>query len=446
MVNQKSKVFLVVVSVLVLALSACASSTGNANGTPGPAATGFGARRDQNLASTQNPFPAGVEGSSGAASQVPFPAGATVVPSVLPGTQAPTAGTPSGANTPAAGTPGATAAVPNTGGTPAAVPDTNGQLLGAKVNPADARSQAVLLSNVMNYNVVDRNGHPIGKVSDYILNMCESNIIYMVIDADPSLNLQNGSMLVVPYQEFTLASGVIDVNNHNLVMNIDQSSFQGAPAFNQKPDLSNTSWESDVRDYWTNIVQLSALSTQCQVPQGPVSASQTTTPSGTAQATVQADNTMVTKIAYASDVLGMQLLDGQGNPVGQVNEVYLVPESGRIRYLAIDKSGAQQPGTATQAATPMSTPAATSQSAQSGNMQIVIIPIGAVNLQQSQSGQGNVLVLVVTPQAFQGAPVLSGLPDVSQQTWDANAYQYWNQYVPLTSEQQKTAEASTPTP
>ncbi len=317
---------------LMLLLSACAGGGANTTATVAPVV----------------PTPVGGFDNltPGAASQVPFPAGATEVPSVLPGTQAPvtgvieispTAGAHVGIETPVSV---GTAPVPNTGGTPAAVPDTNGQLLGANVNPAGARSQAVLLSNMMDYNVVDRNGQPIGKINDYILNLCELNIIYMVIDADPSLNLQGGSVLVVPYQEFTLASGVIDVNNHNLVMNIDQSNFQGAPALNQKPDLSNLDWESNVRDYWNNVVELSALSTKCQVPQGPGAAGQQATPISTVQATMRANDILLTKIAYASSVLGMQVQDGNANPVGQVQEVYLVPESGRIRYLAVDKSSA----------------------------------------------------------------------------------------------------------
>ncbi len=511
MVNRKPKILLVAGMALALVLSACASSAGNETGTALP-----GGRRDLNLASTQNPFPAGVAGTpSGAATQNPFPAGASAVPSNIPGTQAPitgniqispTAGAHEGLNTPLAGTGGpsgtlspaenglrsatqtgdlgtSTAGVPTTGDvsgtstqtiqTPAAngtqsVPNTGGQaLLGAKIVPNSARSQAVLLSNMMDYNVVDQSGKAIGKVSDYILNMCESNIIYMLVNADPSLNLQGGNMLVIPYEEFTLGNGAIDVNQHNLVVPFSASQAQGAPVVSQKPDLSNTNWELNVRTYWNKIQPLSALSTQCQVPQGPVSSSmQATQQPNMTQSTAQANDVMITKIAYASNVLGMQVQDAAHNPVGQVKEVYLVPESGRIRYLAVNLNGAQpsangtQAATSmsTQAATPMNTQAATSMStqaatpqgtqaaAQSGNMKIVILPVGAVNLMQAQNGQGQVLVLVVQSSTLQNAPVMNSLPDVSQSSWDAQAYQYWNQYVPLTSGQRATAAASTPTP
>ncbi len=479
MVNKKPKIFLFVGMILALGLSACSGISGN-NGTALP--TTVGGVQNQNLASTQNPFPAGVSGVGTSE------AGASAVPSNTQGAQAPT------------GTAGTTAQVPATGGTPAmgatsmstqesatpnasstqdmastqatsstpgasieqgtgtpvasgtqGVPSTGGQaLLGASIVPGSARSQAVLLSNMMNYNVVDQNGNPIGKINDYILNMCESNIIYMVVNADPSLNLQGGNMLVIPYEVFTLGKGAIDVNQHNLVMPISASQVQGAPVVSQKPDLTNTNWESGVRSYWTNIVPLSALTTQCQVPQGPSSAGVSATPTSTVESTVQANNIMITKIAYASDVLGMQVQDGTRKPVGQVKEVYLVPESGRIRYLAVDLSSAQSAGTGTPAATSMSTPAATPQSTQSAtqqaNMKIVIMPIGAVNLMPAQSGQGQALVLVVQPSVLQNAPVMNSLPDVSQPNWDLQAFQYWNQYIPLTSAQQSTAEASTPTP
>ncbi len=345
MVSRKPKILMFAGLILVLMLSACASGASIGTVTPVVGATGSSAL-----------------GTSAATSGIP-----TVQTTVQ--------SSPSAVTTAVMG---ATAAVTGT----AAVPSTGqSALVGARIVPNTARAQAVVLSNVMNYNVVDKNGKAIGTVSDYILNMCEAHIIYMVVNADPSLNLQNGTMVVIPYEVLTVGQGAIEVNQHTLVLPVTAAQVQSAPAVSQKPDLTTTTWESTVRNYWTNIVHLSALTTQCHVAARTAS-SLTATPgssmlSGTPAATqnagmvsatptatysvaatianggavtgtgavggINSGNTVtVTKIAYASNVLKMQVEDDLHNPIGQVQEVYLVPESGRISYLAIDLTSAQQ--------------------------------------------------------------------------------------------------------
>lgn len=524
----KSKILLAVGLVLALALSACTSQAGLL-GT----ATGLPAQRSNSLlANTQQPFPASAEGETPALgvfpTSQPASAATSMVATEVAGESKPVPVTGEGAVNGLTTFPTRLPEVQSkllyndAGKTPAPthnealVPGTGGNPIGAVISPNGERSQAIQLSNVMGANIFDKSGKPIGTVADYIVNLCTSSISYAVVSPDPNLGLKGGSTLVIPYEVFTQGHGVIDVHQNSLVMPFSITQLQGSPVVNQKPDLSNLNWESSVRKFWSKYAKLGAASSECQSTQQ--SAAQATptgtaqsssqgsstgtptgtaqsnsqgsasgTPSGTAQSTSQSGSGSGSnaQIVYASDLLSMTLQDQNGNPLGQVVQVYQTPETGQVNFLAIDilapqqtataaasatgaataqatatgtaqptgqatgtgtaqagSSTAQATGQATSAPTSASTPAGPAQVAPTSQqvpVKIVVIPISAVTLQQSQGS--TVLVLSVPVQAFKGAPTSNQLPDVGQANWDAPISQYWSKFTaaPQTS-------TATPTP
>jgi sporulation protein YlmC with PRC-barrel domain len=244
----------------------------------------------------------------------------------------------------------------------------------------------------MGYKVIDRNGALIGTASDYVLNMCEAHILYMVIETDPSIGLKGGNLMLVPYEVVTLGNGQINVDEQSIVLNLDANQVSGAPAITEKPDLTTTDWEQGVRDFWTQIVPLSNLTSGCRV-----------------SSTDNSGQTTVTKIAYASQILGTQLQTGTGEGLGQVSDVILVPESGLLRYLVLNPDPSLQV---------------------SGS---ILVPLRAVNInREAAQGHNQIpLVLLVEKKVLQNAPTVSSIPDVSANSWDAKTAGYWSQYVPM---------------
>jgi sporulation protein YlmC with PRC-barrel domain len=282
--------------------------------------------------------------------------------------------------------------------TPASTPQTGetgeGTLRGAQVVPDTGREQATLLSELLGYGIVDQNGTNLGSVDDFILNLCEAHIVYVVLDADPSLNLENGNMAVFPYEIVTLENGVIDVDQRVITVNLASEQFASAPSTNQRFDLATTDWEADIRSHWSEVGRLSNLSTECRVP---------------AAGSEDSARQTITRIGYATEVLDMQLQDGNGNLIGQVEEVLVEPESGWLPYMAIRPNENLETGTG-----------------------LLLVPFGALNITTHEDGATQNLVLLVEPDILENAPTVDSLP-VSN-GWEGNAFQYWSQHVPMTND------------
>jgi sporulation protein YlmC with PRC-barrel domain len=301
---------------------------------------------------------------------------------------------------------------------------------GAQVVPDTGRSDATILSELLGYQVVDQNGSTIGSVDDFILNLCEAHIIYVVLESDSSMQLEGGNLVVFPYETVTLEDGVIDVDQRVITVNIDAEQFAAGPTVSERLDLTTTEWEADIRAHWSEVGQLSNLSTDCNVPaSGGMGDSNTNDNanandnandnsndnSNTNTNTNNNDNSNTTvsgrqdivRIAYATEVLDMQLVDGNGNLIGEIEEVLVEPESGWLPYMAIRPDD---------------------------NGELVLVPLGALNLDTSGDGaaQDQNLVLLVEPDIFMNAPTVDSLPVDGMQ---GDSFNYWSQHIPMTREE-----------
>jgi sporulation protein YlmC with PRC-barrel domain len=259
---------------------------------------------------------------------------------------------------------------------------------GANVIPETGRDTATQLSELLNYQIADLNGETLGTVDDYILNMCEAHIIYIVMDVDRSLDIE-GDLAVIPYEAVTLEEGVIDVDSQTIFMNFEASQLGGNTAYEDHPALSTTDWEDETRNYWSELMNLSNLTTECRVPAQDGEGRQA-----------------IVRIAYASEVLGASLMNGIGEHVGDVEEVILVPESGLMRFAAI----------------------------QTGDG-LIAAPPGAINILQENEAVSDelVLVLLVEDEVLANAPRIETLPQTDP-SWDARFFDYWSQHLPMTRE------------
>jgi hypothetical protein len=106
----------------------------------------------------------------------------------------------------------------------------------------------------------------------------------------------------------------------------------------------------------------------------------------------------------------MQLQDGNGNLIGQVEEVLVEPESGWLPFMAIRPNEDLQAGSG-----------------------LILVPFGALNIAANEDGATQNLVLLVEPGIFENAPTVDRLP--SPGGWEGNAFQYWSQHVPMTREE-----------
>lgn len=286
----------------------------------------------------------------------------------------------------------------------------------AQVIPADDPLEVNRLSTLLGYQVADRSGNPIGMANDYIINLCEAHLLYLVVET------ANGQILV-PYEAVSIGSGVVDAQQRIITLQLDAAQLSDAPVVDARLDMTTAEWENDVRSYWSNLMSLSNLTTGCRVAavetitagEGGEAGAETETPEATPaagedEAGQTPDTTTVTKIAYASNLLSAPLQDGNGNPLGQVQDAYVIPETGRVRYLSVELD-----------------------SSTGGGPGLAPVPVRALNVTH-ESPNAATLVLLVEPDVLANAPTFDDVPDPNNENWRDEALQYWGQYVPLEEE------------
>lgn len=266
------------------------------------------------------------------------------------------------------------------------------------------------LSAMLRYRVVDNAGNELGMVRDYIVNTCEAHILYIVLDA------RTGSQAVlIPYEAVSLNQNrPDDAAADELVVNFDASLLGSVPTVDlNRVDFESANWDSAVINFWRQNIPIS-LTSACNVPTGSgtavpslvpslvpgatlsptliapsaspeateVAPSETpvalsgyssallqTTPTapstlvpGATQVTgtqVPADRTNVYKLATASDLIGINVVDARNNMVAKVRDALVLKTTGSVYYLIVQLVAGNQ---------------------QDANGNMVAIPLGAVNL------------------------------------------------------------------
>ena len=252
------------------------------------------------------------------------------------------------------------------------------QSTAAEIRPADRRAELTRLSNLLQFQVLGLNNTVLGKISDYIVNTCETYIVYFVVDPASALQLAPGSKLIIPYEAVTINSGALDAQAKAIIMQLVPNQLKAAPPVSGAPQLLPTNtWEDAVRAYWQQVVRVGKLSTVCN------------TGGGATQ-----------KIAYATQLIGAQLKDGNGSLVGTVQEGILAPESGKMDFYVVtlkDNSG------------------------------MLLIPLAKTNIPTDalQPGAKIELVLLANTARLAGAPRVTSMDQATDAAAQGAARGYW---------------------
>ena len=240
------------------------------------------------------------------------------------------------------------------------------------------RTKLTHLSNLIGYQVLDENGDKLGIASDYIVNTCETYIIYILMEPVASLNVAPGSQVVIPFEAVTINSGVLDAQNDAIQLRLDPEQFSGAPTFPAGQQLTPTDWEGAVRAFWSKAVRIGKLATSCNVPGGPVF-----------------------KVAYATQLLGVELYDGQNNLLGTVQEAIIEPESGKVDFYIVKPAKGDG---------------------------LVMVHLQAFNIPKEALLPGGTLTLLLLtdPQVFWDAPRITSVDEADDIELQSKMRQYWS--------------------
>jgi sporulation protein YlmC with PRC-barrel domain len=249
----------------------------------------------------------------------------------------------------------------------------------AIIQPKEMRTKLTHLSNLIGYQVLDENGDKLGVASDYIVNTCETYIIYILMDPVASLNIASGSRVVIPFEAVTINSGVLDGQNKTIQLLLIPGQFSGAPTLPAGQQLTPTDWEGAARDFWMKAVRVGKLATSCNVPGGPVY-----------------------KVVYATQLLGVELYDDNNNLLGVVQDAILEPESGKIGFYIVKPAN--------------------------GNG-LVMVSLGVTNIPKEALLPGGTLTLVLLtkPAKFLDASRITSIDQADDFAQQAKMRKYWGQ-------------------
>ena len=269
-------------------------------------------------------------------------------------------------------------AAPSPGGWP---PQSNA----AEIRPPEMRDELIVLSNLIGFQVTDQNGESLGTVPDYIINTCETYIIYFAQQPGGALDSTPGSRLIIPFEAVTINSGALDAEAQSVVLHLTADQFAGAPSFPESMDLLPTVWEPEVWTFWNTLVRLGVLTTECKVTGS------------------DGNPVVVQKVAYASQLLVAKLQDALQTELGTVKEIILEPESGKMHFFVIDVVD--------------------------GNG-LALVPPGAVNIPDWALEPGNdiTLILLAENEMLFNAPRVGSVEDAASGSARQAAWEYWAIY------------------
>ncbi len=255
----------------------------------------------------------------------------------------------------------------------------------AEIRPADSRDDLIVLSNLMGFQALDINGESLGVIPDYIINTCETYIIYFVQEPGGVLEPSPGNRFIVPFEAVTINSGYLDAETQAIGLHLTADHFVAAPSYPESMPLLPSRWEPPVWVYWPAYIRLGVLNTECKV-----------TGSDGSLVAVQ-------KVAYASQLLEAELRDALQETLGTVTEIIVEPESGKMHFFVVEMVD--------------------------GNG-FVLVPPGAVNIPDFalEPGAQISLVLLVENQLLFDAPRVGSVEEAASDSARQSAWEYWSNY------------------
>ena len=205
----------------------------------------------------------------------------------------------------------------------------------------------------------------------------------MLVEPAGALNLPLGSRLVIPFEAVTINSGILNADTKSIALSLAPGNLTAAPTVADPLALFPIEWEASAREYWSKVVRVSKLSSECRAGN-----------SSAANA--------VHKIAYARQLLVAELKDGNGNHLGTVTEAILAPETGKLGFYVVELPDSQG---------------------------LVLVPLAKTNIPQEALQPGSTIELVLLAENAQlaGAPRVGSVDEAATDQAQNTARGYWGQ-------------------
>src|SRR5215212_1806475 len=133
---------------------------------------------------------------------------------------------------------------------------TTGDLTGTPGVPVTGDVNPARVSNQLDFTVWNQNGEQIGEVDDMVLDLDNTQVMYVVVGTGGFLDLGERNLLI-PWNSLQLQTGTGDTTGgqqNAFILQSDMDVFSNAPDF----DLANVpqagqpanDWDTDIRNYW----------------------------------------------------------------------------------------------------------------------------------------------------------------------------------------------------
>jgi sporulation protein YlmC with PRC-barrel domain len=179
---------------------------------------------------------------------------------------------------------------------------------GAVVTDTADTTDLNVVSNLIGYDVENQNGDDLGTIDSLIADR-QGRLVYAILEAADDLEI-DGEMIAVPWNSFNLAradQNLDDDVDSDLVFNQDQNVLTEAPAFASGDDfdVNDVAWDDDLVNYWGSRV------------------------SGLPNTGADAETSLV----RLRDVTDYQLLNADGEDIGDVEDMILDTAGKQIAYV-----------------------------------------------------------------------------------------------------------------
>jgi sporulation protein YlmC with PRC-barrel domain len=251
----------------------------------------------------------------------------------------------------------------------------------AGILPPERRAELTRLSSLLQFKVTGWNGVALGQVTDFVINTCETYIIYFTVAPDAALKVASGSQLVIPFEVVTINSGALDAEAKSISIYMTPDQVSASPVFPAPLTLLPYSpWEESVRAYWMSVARVGMLKSECKA-------------GGSNAANA------VHKIAYATQLIGAELKDGNHTLLGTVQDAVLEPESGKLGFYIVKLVDGS----------------------------LVMVPLGQTNIPKEALAPGQTieLVLLAKNELLWGAPRIGSVEGAMNAQTQSEARQYW---------------------
>lgn len=262
---------------------------------------------------------------------------------------------------------------------------------------------AIRASEIMGDNIRNQAGEEVGEVEDLIVNLepeadVDRGADYAILSFGGFADIGD-RLFIVPLRHLDLSAPQEDT----ITFNVDEATLQNAPSFTDDvwPDLTDPTWDDDAFTFWdTNAVTAASGA----APADTTDETTATTPdAAVVTIAVVADPEPAIR---ASELVDYQVVNPQGEDLGEIEDFIIGLNSGRVRYAVLSFGGFLDIGD-----------------------ELFPVPLNAMTFNQAE----NAFVLDVQPETLENASGFGSdvWPELGDPAWDANYGTFWENELGL---------------